>query len=232
MKAPAPTHCSRLLPLVTLLAVATPFGACAPVFSDLQSARLTGQGRVEVTPSGSMLFFSGEDGTDHVEDHYGVQIATGVHPRADVRLRYEKVSGDDVNVLGFGPKLGLKHDRLALALPVGFAFGKAIDAGETWEFHPTLVFTQPLSASAELNASAKLLIPIGGAGRDTTWAVNLGLGLGRLDRFVVRPEVGWLFNPGDDGHYLHASLGLTFYAGQSRSAAPRGAHTAGDGGSR
>ena len=43
---------------------------------------------------------------------------------------------------------------------------------------------------------------------------NLGLGIGNFERLVVRPEVGILINPGEDGHFRHFSIGLTYYAGR------------------
>ncbi len=200
--------------ILFILAVAIAAG-CAPVFSDLQSARLTGPGRVELTPSGSTLFFSDEDGTEHVENHYGVQLAAGVAERLDLRVRYERAS--DVNVIGFGPKIGLLKDKLALAVPVGFAFGQDIDSDKTWEAHPTLLATWAPSRKAELTAAAKALVPLSGEDRDTLYAVNLGLGLGPdVSRWAFRPEVGFLWNPGESGHYTHLSLGVTIGFGGRR----------------
>lgn len=202
-------------PLLPLAAVALTT-ACAPVFSELQSARLAGPGRVEVTPSATALYFVDDDGTEHVENHYGVQIATGVRDGMDMRLRYVRVPDAQVNVAGFGPKLRLWRDRLAVSLPVGFAFGEDVDLSETWETHPTLLYTQPLGRRAEATASAKLLLPLTGDDRETLWAMNLGFGLGNPARWLVRPEVGVLFNPGEEGHYLQASIGLTLFTERSR----------------
>ena len=202
----------RSILLVLATAITT---GCAPVFSDLQSARLTGPGRVEVTPSGSQLFFSDDDGTEHVENHYGVQLAAGVAEVLDLRVRYERAP--DVNVLGFGPKFGLLKDKLALAVPVGFAFGQDIDSGKTWEAHPTLLATWTPDRKVELTGSAKAIVPLSGENRDTLYAVNLGLGLGPdVSRWAFRPEVGFLWNPGESGHYTHLSLGLTFGFGGKR----------------
>jgi hypothetical protein len=196
-----------------LLAVlAASVGACAPVFSELQSARLVGVGRTEITPTATANFYSGDGETDHVENHFGAQLATGLSERADIRLRYVRAPG--VNVVGVGPKVSLLKDRLAAAMPVGFAFGSDIDVSQTWQIHPTLLFTQNLSRRAELNLSAKSLIRLEGG--DTQWGLDLGLGLGDLDDWIVRPEVGILFDPRDDGHYLQASLGFTRIVGSRR----------------
>ena len=120
---------------------------CAPVFSDLQSARLAGPGRVEVTPSATTTHFSGDEESEKLQDEFGLQAAAGVHDRVDLRVRYvrvrtaeldDDVGGDSVgvNVVAFGPKLGLVKDRLALAIPVGFAFGGDIDSGRRGRSSP------------------------------------------------------------------------------------------------
>jgi hypothetical protein len=203
-----PCSLGSVLSLLLLMA------GCAPVFSDLQSARLVGKARVEATPSVSALYYS-DSSTDHVENHAGVQLATGVLDRVDLRLRYEYAFDVGVNVVGFGPKVALVKDRLALALPVGFAFGGGVDSGKSWQIHPTLITTAPLGRNAEWNSSFKVMIPLsGGEGNDTLLAVNTGFGLSsNLDRWVVRPEVGLCYNPGDKGHFTQASVGLTVFLG-------------------
>jgi hypothetical protein len=210
--------------------VACLFGAlaaagCAPVFSDLQSARLAGQGRVELTPSASFVDFS-DEGTNHIQDQFGVQVATGVHERVDLRFRYEqiRVAGEEwddappadlhVNVVGFGPKLSLVKDRLALAVPAGFAFGGDIESGETWEIQPTLIGTLPITRHLELTLAGKYIIPLTADDGDNLVALNLGLGAGKLDRWAVRPEIGFLWNPGEEGHFRHLSLGFSFLFGR------------------
>jgi len=201
---------------------------CAPVFSELQSAKLAGTDRAEVTASGSSLSFDGTSDSGHVEDHVGLQVATGVHDRVDLRVRYERVIDPDVNVLGFGPKVGIVRDHLALALPVGFAFGKDIDSGTSWEMQPTLIGTASLGKNAEFNVSGKAIVPLAGEDRDTLVAFNTGFGLStNLRKWVLRPEVGFCFNPGEEGHYTHYSLALSFFFGNPASTDARGAATSG-----
>jgi hypothetical protein len=189
---------------------------CAAPFSDLQSARLAGPNRVEVTPSYSAVSSSDEGERESVQDHFGVQVATGVSDRVDLRARYERINLKDddsgVNVLGFGPKFGLVGDRLAFYVPVGFAFGEGIEVSETFQVHPTLLLTVPVHESIELNGSVKALIPITERDIDDLIAFNFGVGLGPdLRRWVIRPEIGFLFNPGEGGHFRHLSIGLTYY---------------------
>ena len=210
---PSPRHGLVWVPLL----VATTSG-CAPVFSDLQSARLLDKGRVEVTPSASTVGFSNDDDEEsgHLQDNVGVQVAVGLHEAVELRARYEHVmlaeDGPSVDVVGIGPKVRLVDDRLALYVPVGRGFGGGEDAdlSDSWQVHPTVLFTVPAHRNVEVNASAKYLIPLSGDGGDDTLAFNLGLGLGQLDRWAVRPEAGVLVNPGEGGHFYHFSLGVSF----------------------
>ena len=169
---------------------------------------------MEVTPTFSSVSASGSDG-GHVQDEFGLQLATGVLDRLDLRARYLRVEG--VNVLGFGPKIGLVKDKLALAVPVGFAFGTDVNSGKSWAVHPTLLFTAPVNRHVEFDASTKALIPFSGG--DTLFAVNLGAGFGNLERWAIRPEVGLLFDPGHSGHYTQLGVGLTLFGGRKKPAA-------------
>jgi hypothetical protein len=213
----------RYVALVCSVAVS----ACAPVFSDLQSAKLVGKGRVEVTPGFSSVSSSGAGGCEscgvqavgsgsssHVQNHAGLQLATGVDDKVDLRVRYEHVwvdEGPGVNVLGLGPKVRLFKDYAALYVPVGFAFGGGIDSGETWAVHPTLLLTGQVHPSVEINWSAKYLVPFSEQAGDNLLAFNLGLGLGPASgRWAVRPEFGWLIDPGDEGHFTQFSIGLSW----------------------
>jgi hypothetical protein len=162
------------------------------------------------------------DGSTHVHDHVGVQVATGVSDRLELRARYEHAmfsfdEGTDTgsfNVVGFGPKVRLVKDRVAFYAPVGFAFGNEMKSGDTFSIHPTLLLTQPLHRNVEANGSAKLLIPLTAENGETLAAFNLGLGIGHLDRWAIRPEVGILVNPGEEGHFTQLSIGVSFRPGK------------------
>jgi hypothetical protein len=188
------------------LVLSTVVAGCVPVFSDLQSAKLVGKGRVEATPS-----FSSVSGS--VQNQAGLQLATGVHDKVDLRVRYERVMVEDapgVNVLGFGPKIQLFKDYAALYVPVGFAFGGGIESSESWAVHPTLLLTGQVHPAVELNWAAKYLVPLSEEGGDNLLAFNIGLGLGPpKGRWTLRPEFGWLIDPGDEGHYTQWSIGLS-----------------------
>ncbi|UCF70299.1 MAG: hypothetical protein JSW49_08900 [candidate division WOR-3 bacterium] len=190
---------------------------CVPPFSAMQSAKLAGKGRIEVTPMFSTVLASFES-TEHVQNEFGLQVAFGLADGVDLQLRYEFISfkvedmSGSANVIGIGPKIRLIKDMVAVNLPIGFAFGGDIDdISDTWQFHPTLHFTLSAGSNFELNPSTKMLIPLGGDG-DVLLAFNLGLGMSTdLRKWAIRPEAGFLINPGLDGHYTHFSIGLTIY---------------------
>jgi hypothetical protein len=210
----APGHVvRRAVWLLGVLAATLGGAACAPVFSDLQSARLVGPGKVEVTPSVSRVEFSDDDDDPVHQSQGGVQVGIGLHDAVDLRVRYEyvdtNVTDSGVHVFGVGPKLRLVADRLALYVPVGKGFAE----GESthWNLHPTLLFTLPIEPGFDVNAAGKVLFQLTSEDEPTFVAFNLGLGVGPAHRrWALRPEVGILLNPGDSGQVYHFSLGLSF----------------------
>ena len=208
----------RMCGLIGLLGLAGVISSgCVPTFSELQGAELVGEEVLELTPSASLVTFANGGESDHVQDHLGLQAAYGWSDHLDLRVRYERivvVAGDGdftANVVAFGPKFGEQRGRAALYLPVGCAFGDDVDdSSETWQFHPTLLFTIPMSRNLELNPSTKALIPLTQKEGDTLLALNLGLAFkGDSGGWAIRPEFGILIDPGEDGYYLHFSLGLS-----------------------
>ncbi len=183
---------------------------CVPVFSDLQSARLLGPGKIEITPGFSTVGISSEGESEHVQNHYGGQVGIGILNGLDFRLRYERFDDPSANVLGFGPKFRLYKNHAALYVPVGFAFGGDIeDPADIWSTHPTLLFTVPVARYLEINPSAKVMIPFQ-KGQDTLDAFNLGTAISSdVTKWAIRPEAGICFNPGESGLFWQFSIGLS-----------------------
>jgi len=207
----------RVIPAV-LCSLALLGEGCAPVFSDLQGAGLVGRGRYEITPSFSTVSFHSEGESEHLQNNFGVQVGYGISDGADFRFRVERIQldtdgGESVGatVVGMGPKFGRRDGNVALYLPIGMAFGDDVDEeSETLAFHPTILTTIPVARGLEFNPSLKVLIPLSQDDADVLVALNLGFGIGEVDRFALRPELGFLFNPGEEGSYRHFSLGVSF----------------------
>ena len=203
-----------ILPLsVTLIS-----SACVAPFSDFQHATLVPQGEYEVTPSYSYVQSSFDGEREKFLDEFGLQLATGLSDRTELRVRYhlQSIEEDRISVLAAGPKFSLAPDRLAFYSPIGLGFGSGIESSETWQIQPTLIGTLPASPSVEVNVSAKGLVWLN-SDADNLLAFNLGLGLGpALARWALRPEVGVLINPGEDGSFWHYGLAISFMPGSAR----------------
>lgn len=205
------------LTLAAILIAALP--GCAPVFSELQSARTVGQNRFEFTPSYSSVAMTAESETDGIQNHIGLRAAYGITPRMDLRMVYERVwlkeddFGDGVDVIGLGPKFSLVENMVAVSLPVGRAFGEETD--DTWQFHPTVLLTLPaIPDKLDITLAPKYLFTFC-EDCDDLIAVNLGLALSNnLKKWAVRPEYGLLYNPGEDGHFSQFSIGVTYSFGK------------------
>jgi hypothetical protein len=183
---------------------------CAPTFQD---ARLVGRGRFEITPNISGLGATSNGESEYAATSLAVQGQAGVHDRADVGIAYARMEADDaeggLNAVGFGPKFGIVRDRIAVSLPVSFFFGDDVPTSETWQFHPTAIFTVPLSRHVDFSPSVRLAI---GLCDDCNTLVGFGGGFGlRLrPRLTIRPEAGVLFDPGESGVLWSFGVGVSF----------------------
>jgi len=195
---------------------------CAPVLSDFQSAKLVGTGNIEVTPSGGATFLTDSGSASADQREYGVQVATGVAERVDMRARYafvdlpetEHVESANVHALWLGPKVGLLAEHLALDLPVGLAVGKDVNTDASVHWKPTLIATVGVSRFFEWNPSFKLVVPLL-EGQDPWWGVNMGFGVGDDRILMLRPEVGVgsYVGSGLRSVAVHVGGGVTLYFG-------------------
>lgn len=188
--------------------------------AELQSARLAGPGKFEITPGLTVVTASANGESERTTTQFGVRVATGLTSGVDLRLRYEYIDfADDAeegfNIAEFGPKFGVVVDRLAIHTPVGFAFGGQVtDRSESLVFRPTVLYTHPIIDQIELTTVGKGFIWLNDDAGDNLLGADLGLGLSTdLERWVFRPEFGFLKNPGEDGTIWHWSVGFTLYPG-------------------
>lgn len=189
--------------------------ACAPLFSDMQSARLVGENQWEITPGYTAIGLPEEKGEAGGSVNYlGLQGAYGFSDRVDLRFRFEhasfkepqEIDGDNFIVLGFGPKISLVKDRVALFLPIHS------DLGPIFQFLPTFLFSIPVNQNKiEFNPSVKHIINFCSGCWQPLVAFNMGAGFSSdLSKWAIRPEYGMLYNLEDEGHYRHFSIGLSF----------------------
>jgi hypothetical protein len=197
--------------VVALLAAPAALTGCAPAFHD---ARMVGPGRVEVTPSVTAFASPGSGGSrDETARGAGVQAVVGLSDRVDLGVGYTRVSiaseHDATNFVGGGPKFSLRKDRLALAVPVTFAWedGRGILSYLTLTAHPALVMTRPLSDRVDLNTAIVGVVPFA-AGAGTALGGSIGLGIRPASAPIVfRPDVRVLVSPWA-GQRVSVSAGL------------------------
>ena len=201
----------KLAGFVVVLVLAS---ACAPMFSD---ARMLRRGQVEVTPAVNPVFVTERGQTEHEWTDVGARAQFGISNRVDFGAGYirSQVSDGDfgLNTVLFGPRFSLVPDRVAVALPVGFSFGEfgdELDVADTWQLNPTLLLTAPMGRHVDFNPAVRLMIPTC-ENCDTLIALHAGFGFRVGRHLVLRPEVAFIFNPGDnDGVLWTAGLGASF----------------------
>jgi hypothetical protein len=202
----------NLLPLVlsALLITAIAIAGCAPAFQD---ARLVAPGTMEITPSLAPILVSGEGETEHVGNMFGAHLIAGVSDRVNIGVGYARfqVADEDegTNLIGFGPKFALAPDRAALALPFSFAFGGGIETSDSFVFSPTAFFTVPIGDRVDFNPAGKVVIPFCDD-CDVLVGFNVGVGVRAAERVIIRPEMSFLFNPGEEGTVWSAGVGVSF----------------------
>ncbi|MFM9007278.1 MAG: hypothetical protein ACKORE_01715 [Bacteroidota bacterium] len=191
--------------------------SCAPVFSEMQSARMIGENQFELAGSFSSVSFADDGEQEPVQTNTGLQVGYGISDKVDIRGRFEHIKVNDidetVNVIGIGPKFSLVDRYMAFYIPVGNGLG---DYNENWQVHPTLLFTLPLAKDIlEITVAPKYLLTFC-EGCDDGFALNTGISVGELDRFAVRLEYGLLKNTAafEEGQYNHISIGAAITLGK------------------
>lgn len=203
------------LGLVLMMAMSTLF-RCAPIASEMQSARLVGKGQVEVTPEYSEIQFRKvsvvpEENRSTQGKGYllGLQAAYGVTNSMDVRLRVEQVHfGENTRyVFSVGPKFSLVRDRIALFVPIWFVDAKPAQT------QPTLLFTLPvIKNKVEFNPSAKTIISATGYDPMNGFMVafNAGLAISTdLSKWALRPEYSVVYDLKGGNRFGSFSIGLS-----------------------
>ncbi|MDA0194498.1 MAG: hypothetical protein O2951_05535 [Bacteroidetes bacterium] len=134
------------LTLITIALTTVLWESCAPVFSEMQSARMLDKGQMEATGLYSNVAFGDDGETDHIQNEIGLRVNYGFSSKLNMRFAYENIfeDGQSAHVLGIGPKSPIIDDRIAAYIPIGTAFGSGVSTSDSWQIHPTLLFTIPL----------------------------------------------------------------------------------------
>lgn len=213
--------------------------SCAIPFSDFQTAKTVGEGKVEFSPFLSM-YFGDPQYLDESEDLdlesyvlpmslIGLNVDFGLTDQMDLRTTFSTCLYE--TNFGLAPKYSLLKDRIALAVPVGLVYnvdGNTMvydeevtpdDAVRTYYVQPTLLFTFPVNDIMDLTVSPKaVFFKVGRDWQNPKLAMNLGINLHtRNNRFSFRPEFG-MATPSNEPFgpetYFHLGLGLAFKIGK------------------
>ena len=177
---------------------------CAPITSDMQSAKTAGQGGIEITMNVGGLLMDSDDEMAQtegsVQDNLGGSFAYGIRDNLDVRARFESIKvpsmeglddeSPSYSLMSFGMKYGILEDKLAFYLPYSIYNTDQEGTDPANIIAPTLLYTAAIGDAFEITPSVKYLIPIGDIADDNDpgLAYNLGFGYQLLGKFTLRGE--------------------------------------------
>ncbi|WP_296697856.1 hypothetical protein [Algoriphagus sp.] len=202
---------SQIIGIVLCFLVTLP--SCAPVFSDLQSARTLGKGQFEATP---FYTNTGKDSEFKGVSHVGANLGLGLSEKIDVRARIERnwYNGEEdtgYTIVGIGPKFSVIENRISFFLPVGRALGEGTN--QTWQMQPTVFLTQPIiKEKLEFTLAPKYLFNFC-EDCSGNFATNFGISASKdFSKYAWRAEYGRIFS--DGGGIGQLSIGISFVLGK------------------
>lgn len=207
----------KLLLVVLLLPL---FTACfAPINTSFESARMLKKGEVEAAGFYSHYAAAADGESDGINNNFGLRLGYGICDKFDLKLRYERIilveeaDSDPVNYLDIAPKYQIIPGKFAGTLPLGFYFA---DGESQFVLSPKLLFTYPTSDRFEITVASKADI-FPDDETEVYLGFNLGLGISQnLNRWAIRPELGLMINPGEEGRYWAYGVAVTGVLGKRK----------------
>jgi hypothetical protein len=206
--------------MFSLLVLQTNQSVAQLIFGEYQSAQMVGKGKIEATAHYTGVNLSYEGESLFAFNNLGIQTGLGLGERFELRVRYDRLwfkdygIGDGISFISVGPKIGTKNNKIAFHLPFSAALEEG--AGTYWFFNPAVLFTVPLTANTNLTFTPKYLISLqeGDAFEENSLGLNLGAGIGFMENWVARPEIGLMFVPGEKGSFFNFGLGASWIFGK------------------
>jgi hypothetical protein len=207
-------------PALFLISCAT----VAPINTSYERAATLGKGGLELSGSYTHYSFSGDGESTATNNNYGGKVGYGINDKMDIKLRYEKLvpvgmedSKFKANYISVIPKFSIKDKKFAILVPISrYNFKEESEAGETFKDHNYSIAPQFIgtfttkSNQADLSFSIKGDYIIGSeGGNEFLMGFSGGAGFSsNLDKWAIRPEVGYLFKPGEPGGYWNMGVGF------------------------
>ena len=201
--------------------------ACvAPVNSSYESARTLGKGNTELMGLYTRYAYAEDGETDKSNENYGFRIGHGVTDKFDIGFQYiflnsaSNEDGTNANYLSLAFKYSLLENIIAGSLPLGayvYDGGESASADATFFISPKLLFTYPVSDMFEASFASKIDFYFE-EDYDPMLGFNLGFGLSEdLNKWAIRPETGYIFEPGESSGYWSFGVGFNYYlAGKNK----------------
>lgn len=188
-----------------------------------ESAKRLGQGRFDIKPVFTHYSYSYKGQTESVGNHYGAIFGVGISQNFDLKARYERAVSTETeygrshsDYFSLIPKVGFTKN---VSFLVPFSLYTSSHYGETWNLYsiaPSLLATLPvLPNKADVSASIKGDILFGEGESEGMLGFTLGAGISNdLNFWAIRPEVGYMIHPGDDGGQWSWGLSLQLLFGK------------------
>ena len=217
-------------PLFALVSAPLFLASCisvAPVHSTYEKASTLGKGGVEL--AGHYTHYSaGSEGTSQgVNNNIGFRAGLGLTNNVDLKVRYEKLipvekpqNGTfNANYFSVIPKFGINLGKLAVFVPLSLYHFSASENGgmstssNSYSVAPHIIGTfTAKSNQVDFSPSANLeYIVNSGEGSENDFLIGFNIGAGfssDLRKWAIRPELGYLFKPGESGHIWNFGVGL------------------------
>jgi hypothetical protein len=187
--------------------------AKAQIYGEYQSARVLGKGRVEATGYYTSATINYNGDSQRIFNFLGLQTGIGLGERFDLRIRYDRLYyvdseiGEGSNLVSLAPKYSLLKDKISAILPIFLMFSEY--GSGNWQLQPALLFSLPMSEKVELTFTPKYFISIDDEYEGGIISLNLGLAIGKLGEWAIRPETGLMFKPGEEGSFWNYGLGAS-----------------------
>lgn len=196
--------------------------ACfAPVNSSYESARTLGKGNIEASGMYSHYIAAADGETENSNDNFGLRLGYGIGEKFDASLQYlhlntalDEEGAFNGNYFSLAFKYGLLQNYIAVSLPIS---AYLYNSESTFAISPKLLFSYPFNDKFETTFASKIDFYLE-EDSDAAVGLNLGFGLSKdLNKWAIRPEAGYIFDPGEEGGYWSFGVGFNYYIQGNKS---------------
>ncbi len=201
----------------------------APVNSSFESTKILPKGQIECMGNYSTYYYNNSDGTENVNNNFGLRVGYGFNDRFDLKLRYERLNpaqeGEDININYFAisPRFSLKKDRITGAVDLGkYIYSVDNEGSESSTFiSPRIAFGNSSGKNFDITLTTK--IDIFPDDDETLWGINLGCGFSSdLNKWAIRPEIGLMKDLSNFSDYTFFNVGVALILKfNARKSAPK-----------